>query len=51
MRTEYVTKTKSLILEFVTRQGREQFAAPAVYQYLLQQGCKVNLATVYRILE
>lgn len=51
MKKEYCTKTRSLILKYITAYQNKQFSAAEMNEYLTEEGCSINLATVYRNLD
>ncbi|MFV0465383.1 MAG: Fur family transcriptional regulator [Lachnospiraceae bacterium] len=47
----YSTKTKTAMMNFIKKQKNSQFSAADIYEYIINQGYKVNKTTVYRNLE
>lgn len=45
---EYKTKTRKLIVSYLSQQQTEAVSAKMVFEYLQQQGMNTNLSTVYR---
>ena len=48
---EYKTKARDCIMEYFKNHCDERVTAQAVYQYLVDNGNNVNLATIYRNLD
>lgn len=51
VRKEYETKPRNLMLQYIKEQKSRQFSAADIYEFLENEGCHINLATVYRNLE
>lgn len=51
MRKEYVTKTRNLILQYITEHKSKQFSASDIYEYIQKENTQINVTTVYRNLD
>lgn len=48
---KYQTKTNQKIIEYIKTNAEHSFSASDVYSYVLDNGVKANLATIYRNLD
>ncbi len=51
MQKEYRTKSKNEIIAYIEKHKDRRFSAADVYEYILQHGGNINLATIYRNLD